>query len=275
MPEFTATDNRITLTDGADILLVQSAVLDTRPFIHPLAAPGGAGALTEDAPPHHPWQHGLYVGLNDVNGIGYWEEGLRDKPMDGSFHPEPLTAPSKADGRIAWSVRTTWRDPDGRDLLLETQTWSFQTGEATHTLDLTWTLVAHVDLVFGKYAYGGLFIRMPYRKEAGGQALNSEGLSHQNAEGQRARWVAVAMPLIETNRTAGIAIYDHPDNPEHPVPWRVDGQFGISPSRCIAAPWTLDATTSTTSRHRVLAFDGDINPALIEQDWQSYATPQP
>lgn len=53
-------------------LLVQQARPHHRPYIHPILAPDGCGVLTEDAPPHHPWQHGLYVGLNDVNGVGFW-----------------------------------------------------------------------------------------------------------------------------------------------------------------------------------------------------------
>lgn len=53
-------------------LLVQQARPHHRPYIHPILALDGCGVLTEDAPPHHPWQHGLYVGLNDVNGVGFW-----------------------------------------------------------------------------------------------------------------------------------------------------------------------------------------------------------
>ena len=51
-------------------LVVQNAHADRRPFIHPLLVPGRNVSLTENAPPHHAWQHGLYIGLNDVNGIG-------------------------------------------------------------------------------------------------------------------------------------------------------------------------------------------------------------
>ena len=56
-------------------LLVQHTPAHRRPFIHPLAAPDGQGELTEDMPAHHPWQRGLYVGLNDLDGVGFWKEG--------------------------------------------------------------------------------------------------------------------------------------------------------------------------------------------------------
>ena len=68
--------DRIAIRRGGRELLVQNARADHRPFIHPIVAPDGDGILTENAPPHHPWQHGLYVGLNDVDGVGFWTEGL-------------------------------------------------------------------------------------------------------------------------------------------------------------------------------------------------------
>jgi hypothetical protein len=55
-------------------VLVQEAPEQGRPYIHPLHAPKGGGILTENAPGHHPWQHGLYVGLNDVTGLKVWAE---------------------------------------------------------------------------------------------------------------------------------------------------------------------------------------------------------
>ena len=53
-------------------LVTQNAPEDRRLFLHPLRTSDGAAVLTEDAPPHHLWQHGLYTGLNEVNGIGFW-----------------------------------------------------------------------------------------------------------------------------------------------------------------------------------------------------------
>src|SRR5688572_16369991 len=72
-------------SDGA-LLVRQNAQSGSRPFLHPLVAPDGRGVLTEDSPAHHPWQHGLYTGLNNVNGAGFWTEGLADHPeSDGTF----------------------------------------------------------------------------------------------------------------------------------------------------------------------------------------------
>jgi hypothetical protein len=249
-----------------------------------MVAPDGRGDLTEDSPTHHPWQHGLYVGMNDVNGVGFWLEGRRaaDRATDGTFHPRPLDPPAVAGPTARWMVVTEWRAPggDGGDrpgdrLLEETQAWQLADGGTHYALDLVWTLRASTDLTFGRHAYGGLFLRMPFRPAWGGTALSSEGAGPKEAEGQRARWMAVAMPLEGREEgeagLAGVAILDHPANREHPVPWRVDNQLGIGPGPCIAGEWRLPRDGTTTARYCVLAFTGPIDGPLIEEEWTRFA----
>lgn len=206
--------------DGrADPIIVQHAESNKRPYIHPIAAPDGKGILTEDAPTHHPWQHGLYIGLNAVNGIGFWSEGLGgNKDQDGSFHPLPIEHFRAAGNVASWTVHTEWRDPSGLPMLQEEQTWSFSDRGDYYELDLNWRLAAEIDLTFGQYPYGGLFLRMPFRKETGGDVYSSEGRRNTDTEGRRARWVAVSMPIEGRVGPAGIAILDHAENMEHPVP---------------------------------------------------------
>jgi len=258
-------------TGGEEPILVQHAEADKRPFIHPIVAPDGVGVLTENEPPHHLWQHGLYVGLNDVNGVGFWEEGIRGNETDGTFHPKALSE-AKVDGnRASWTVVSEWRSPSGEAMLQETQAWRFVDLEERYELDVDWTLEGRMDLTFGEYGYGGLFLRMPYRKDVGGEGVNSEGQGREEAEGQRAQWVAVAMPIEGRSDWAGMAMMDHPGNPEHPVPWRVDGQLGIAPSRCIAGAWTLGRGEAVTYRHRVLVYCGKVQADTVEASWKAFA----
>ncbi|MBM3280686.1 MAG: PmoA family protein [Candidatus Handelsmanbacteria bacterium] len=98
-------------------LLVQNAPAHQRPFIHPLAAPDGQGELTEDMPAHHPWQRGLYVGLNEVGGFGFWKQGTGAAgESDGTFHPQPLVGPAVDGAWVVWQVRSQWRAPGGAPL---------------------------------------------------------------------------------------------------------------------------------------------------------------
>src|SRR5947199_6731444 len=43
-----------------------------RSHIHPLNAPGTEYAVTRFRPVDHPWQYGVFFGLNDVNGYNFW-----------------------------------------------------------------------------------------------------------------------------------------------------------------------------------------------------------
>ena len=254
-------------------LLVQHAPAHRRPFIHPLAAPDGVGALTEDMPAHHPWQRGLYVGLNDLDGVGFWKEGTgAADESDGTFHPAPLQAAVLPDGRVSWTVRTQWQAPGGAPVLAETQAWRLRDGGTYCELELDWTLEVLRATRFGQYPYGGLFLRMPYREATGGKVLNSEGLrGPAQTEGQAARWVALSMLLPGRQDEAGVALLDHPANPGHPVPWRVDNQLGIAPSPCIAGAWSLEEGEASTSRYRLYLFCGPITPELIEAQWRAFA----
>ena len=255
-------------------LVTQCAATDHRPYIHPILAPDGIGELTENQPGHHLWQHGLYVGLNDVNGVGFWTEGLNNsQERDGTFHPHPLAPPTITDNRAEWDVITDWRSPDGKPMLTETQKWAMEDRGDSLTLDLEWELRAATDLRFGQYSYGGLFLRMPWRAETGGNLLTSEGAADRiDAEGKRARWIALAMPIPErASGTAGIAILDHPSNPEHPAPWRVDNNLGIAPSRCIVGDWHLARHATTVSRYRVFVYTGGISRDAVEAEWRQFA----
>jgi hypothetical protein len=263
---------------GSKPLAAQHAHTDHRPFIHPLLAPDGHGVLTEDAPPHHPWQHGLYVGLNLVNGYGFWTEGLSSHPNDGSFHPAPLKSPVVDGNTVSWRVETLWRssvEASRMPLLTETQVWRLCDLGDYYFLDLDWTLYAETDLTFGKYAYGGLFLRMPYKAERGGSALNSEGQLNHAAEQQRARWVAVSMPVdgreMCADSDASITILDHPRNAGHPAHWRIDGQLGVAPSRCIAGEWTLACGESSVSKYRIAVRAGRADAAMAEKIWQAFS----
>ena len=112
---------------------------------------------------------------------------------------------------------------------------------------------------------------MPWTAETGGAALNSEGDRGFDAEGQRARWVEVSMPISGRDDDARIAILDHPENPRHPVPWRVDGQLGIGPAPSRAGDWSLAEGETVRLRYRLVIGTGDHDAELIEAAWRDLA----
>jgi len=262
---------QILRAESGALLLVQHAGPDNRPYIHPIKAPDGNGCLTENQPWHHFWQHGLYTGLHGVNGLDFWCEGLNGLEHDGTFHPKPLAA-ARVDGNtVSWVVETDWKSPSGVAILTEFQEWRLEDLGTTYRLDLQWSLKAHCDVRFDECAYGGLFLRLPWHPLTGATALDSEGRGRAESEGKRSRWVAVSLPLLGRDNEAGVAILDHPNNPVHPTPWRVDGNYGISPSRCILGGWQLGKGEASLEHYRLIAFCGSINSAAIQNEWDIFS----
>ena len=250
---------------AATPLLVENAAADMRPYLHPLMAPDGKGVLTEFRPGHHHHQTGIYFGFSAVNGRSFFHN------TDGAFFRGKGARIEPGGGkRVAWSVETDWLAADGSVLLTETQRWRMEHFGAYYILDLDWSGRAAVDLTIGKYDYGGLFIRMPWRPDIRGDAINSEGQSKKDAEGKRARWVDVGMEIEGRAGWAHIAMLDHRSNPDHPVPWRVDANLGIVPSRSRLGDWKLAKGETSRARYRLIVYTGDLNRKLIEKCWKRW-----
>jgi hypothetical protein len=227
-------------------------------------APDGRGILTEESPGHHRHQTGLYVGLLKVNGRDYFHNRGAD------YFRRKALEPAKAEGnRASWAVAYDWLGEGKAALLTETQRWTLTDRGDSYALDLEWTAQAAVDVAVARHDYGGVFLRMPWRKE--GEALNSEGQKNAAAEGKRARWVDVGMPVEGRADWGRIAILDHAANPEHPVPWRVDGQLGVGPARSRAGDWSIKKGETARFRYRFLVYTGPAAPDRVESEWQSFA----
>jgi hypothetical protein len=263
--------------EGGACLVRQNAHPFGRPYLHPVIAPDGIGAVTENAPPHHPWQHGIYVGLNEVNGTGFWTEGLvpARAHTDGTFEVREATAIGSDAASASWRVVTRYLDPAGDAILEEGQTWTLTDCGDAYALDLVWALTGVMGVTFGRYRYGGPFIRVPFRDESGGTVLTSEGaMTTDESDQQRARWVSLSIPLpdraSEAEPRVSVTVMDHPANPDFPVPWRVDQQLGVAPSRCILGEWRLAAGETATHLHRYLVTVGFPGDDRIEAEYTAF-----
>ncbi len=247
-------------------LAVQNARPDLRPWIHPIGAPDGKGVLTEESPGHHKHQTGLYVGFTRINGRDYFHNRGGDY-----YRRKSLESPRVEGKRATWATVYELLGEKGVVALVETQKWTlFDCGDCL-VLDLDWSGEAAVDVSMARYDYGGLFLRMPWRKETGGEALNSEGQKGGAAEGKRARWVDVGMPIEGRSDWARIAILDHKGNPEHPTIWRVDGQLGVGPARSRAGDWSIPKGQTARFRYRFLVYTGPASPDRIESEWKRFS----
>jgi hypothetical protein len=246
-------------------LLVQNAKAGIRPYIHPIVAPDGKGELTEFSPAHHKHQTGLYWGLKQVNGRDFFMNWKDD-------HWRRISAEvlDEKGVQVRWRTVYNLLDEKGGDILTETQTWAFREQNGKYILDLEWRGEALVDLTMGKFYVGGLFLRMPWRQGIRGEVINSGGERNAVAEGHRALWNDIGIQVDGREDLAHIAILDHPDNKDFPVPWRVDNELGVGPSRQILGDWILPKGETEIICYRLMVYTGDFDRAEISNEWKEF-----
>jgi len=246
-------------------ILTQNARPDFRPYIHPIVAPDGKGIFTEYSPGHHKHQTGLYWGFTRVNGRDYFHH------PEGDYWKRKSVTVLKGKGTsVRWRTVYDLLDARGAPILTESQTWQMRASDSEYLLDLTWKGTAQTDVTVGKYNYGGLFLRMPFRKGITGDVVNASGRRNAEAEGRRDVWVDVGMQVEGRDDLAHIAIFDHPSNKGFPQPWRVDGQLGIGPVRARLGAWKIGKGASETIRHQFVVYSGDRNSRRLNQKWSEF-----
>ncbi|MGV3559361.1 PVC-type heme-binding CxxCH protein [Larkinella arboricola] len=251
---------------GKTPILVQNAKPDFRPYIHPIAAPDGKGVLTEYSPGHHKHQTGLYWGFTRVNGRDYFHH------PQGDYWRRVSAKVIRATGtEVKWQTVYDLLDEKGATVLTETQNWSMREKNGKFLLDLEWKGKANTDVTIGKYDYGGLFLRMPWREGIKGEVINAARQRNEKAEGQRAMWVDVGMQVEGRNDLAHIAIFDHPENKGYPQTWRVDNQLGIGPARARTGDWKIEKGDTEIIRHQLVVYTGDLNDVELTKTWSEFS----
>ena len=252
-----------------DPILTQNARPDARPYLHPIATPDGKGVVTEFSPDHHKHQTGLYWGFTRVNGRDYFHN-----PQGDYWRRVSVTVTQASGNEVRWQTVYDLLDEAKNAVLTETERWSMREENGRFLLDLEWRGEAKTDVTIGKYDYGGLFLRMPWREGMRAEVVNAARQRDARAEGQRAMWIDVAMQVEGRSDLAHVAIFDHPDNPGYPQAWRVDGQFGVGSARTRLADWTIKTGETEVVRHRFVVYTGTLNDVELTKAWGEY-TRQP
>jgi hypothetical protein len=258
----------------------------TRPFLHPVATPAGR-VLTRDAPPDHPWHHGLWFAVKFVNGENFWEE----YGEFGVVRPEGEPSVEAHGDRVRVAHRLVWVRPDGRstalveDRVLTHVPLGSPVGDA-YAIDVDVTLVPPVDTVLDRTpfttwgGYGGLTLRGP-GDWSDTRLLLADGTVHDRVLGIRSPWCDLTGSVGADGALAGVAVLDHPANPWYPVPWyastRADTYGGQEWSNFLNAaflwygPREVPAGTPLRVRHRVIVHDGPADRDGLRACARAYA----
>ena len=247
-------------------IVVQNAKPDFRPYLHPIAAPDGKGVLTEYSPGHHKHQTGLYWGYTRVNGRDYFHH-----PQGDYWQRVAVNVLEEKGAEVKWQTVYNMLDEKGTAIMTETQTWSVRETDGKFFLTLEWRGEAKTNITIGKYDYGGLFLRMPWKEGIKGEVVNAAREKNEKAEGKRAMWVDVAMQVEGRDDLAHVAIFDHPKNNGYPQPWRVDGQLGVGPARAREADWQIKNGETEVIRHQLVAYTGTLNDISLTKTWSEFS----
>lgn len=247
-------------------LLTQNAQPDFRPFIHPIMAPDGKGVLTEYSPGHHKHQTGLYWGFTRVNGRDFFHN-----PGAGYWKRVAVNVVERQGQVVKWQTMYDLINEDGVSILTETQNWSMQEEGGKFLMSLEWKGEARTDVTIGKYDYGGLFLRMPWKEGIKGEVINAARQRNEKAEGQRAMWVDVGMQVEGRNDMAHIAIFDHPENKGYPLHWRVDGQMGVGTARAKEGDWKINKGETELIRHQFVVYTGALDDTKLTEQWGKFS----
>ncbi|GAB4474670.1 MAG: hypothetical protein OHK0057_21540 [Thermoflexibacter sp.] len=247
-------------------ILTQVAKADFRPYLHPIIAPDGKGILTEYSPGHHKHQTGIYWGYTRINGQDYFHH------PEGDYWKKISAKVIKNKGtEVKWETVYDLLDEQGKTVLTETQTWTMREENGKYFLNVEWTGEAQTEVTFGKYDYGGLFIRMPWKEGIDGEVINAARQRNEKAEGQRAMWVDIGMKIEGRQDRAHIAIFDHPENKGFPQHWRVDGQLGAGTARARLSDWQLKKGQIEVIKHQLVVYTGEFNDVQMNELWSAYS----
>ncbi len=255
-----------------------------RTHIHPLNVPGTQYPMSRFRPPDHPWQYGIFCGLNKVNGFDFWCSGDAHYPPGerGLMANRKVINAGPTEEGGGFTAINDWTSPDGSLVLEERQGIGVPDQEAddSYVFDLQWELRAsRGNLYIEQSEYGGFSARLVGQPETR-RHLNSEGHSGDECAGQAARWVSVAQPVDgvgtysradrESFAYAGLAIFDHPQNLCFPNKWRVDGNGMINPAFALSQPVDMAPEEALVFNYRVYVFKGVGQRAVIEAQYRAW-----
>ncbi len=210
-----------------------------KPFLAPLRSASGK-IVTRRFPMEvvpgesrdHLHHRGLWFSYDDVNGVKFWEnDPSYTKPRMGRI---VVRNTAWKDGGRSGTLTATmeWRDPEGKTLLVEDRDMVFYPDPNRRTIDFRITLTAAQDVTIGDTKEGAFAIRLAenFTERKGCKIVDADGrISMAKIWGKRSDWVDYTGEL--DGERLGVAIFDHPQNPNHPTYWHVRdyGLFSLNP----------------------------------------------
>lgn len=259
--------------DGVELARVHFAKSQRRPFIFPVNGPSGR-SLTRMGHPRDPESHShhnsVWLSHQFVGGTNFWEN------RGGRIEHLRVLRFEDSDDAAFVETENAWLDSTGKPVLHDRRritARALPAGEWLLLLDVQ--LEARTaEVPLAQTAFGMLGVRMAKTigvADGGGTIRNSEGgIDEAGCFRKPARWMDYSGPITAT-ATEGITLFDHPSNPNHPVPFhcRNDGWMGAALT--FAAPLTVKAGEPLRLRYALYIHSGIPAPEKINAQWKAFA----
>jgi hypothetical protein len=246
-----------------------------RPFLYPLYDPDGH-AITEFGKAHDPTgshrhHNSLWIAHADVSGRNFWSDsgGIIAHEAWESLEDGPVFC------RIA--ARNVWIDAGSR-VLCERRTMTFYRSSADAQLidfHLEFQPAEQDPVRLGATTFGFLSVRTAQSMtpfDGGGEIVNArEQRNEQAAHRQRAEWIDLSGPVAQEH-WSGIALLDHPGNPNHPTAWHCRNDGWACASFNHEHPYTIPPGDTLGLDYRVVVHRGNAADACVAAHFRSYAT---
>lgn len=256
-------------------------------FVHPLWSPSGE-VLSRIQPPDHYHHYGIWAPWTmtriEDRKVDFWNLASGEGTVAFSKFLSEVSGPVYAGFQaLQEHIDFGAKGPDQTAIneVLDIRVWN--TGEKIWIIDYTSTMTTPLKggILLEAYRYGGGigFRATENWTKDNSSVFTSEGKTRIDADGSRARWCVVDGETNAELGRSGILFLSHPANRMHPEPmrvWPIDANggrgdifFEFTPIRY--EPWELQPFQKYTLRYRMVVFDGEIEPEVAEQYWQSFA----
>ena len=247
--------------------------------IHPLFDPAGR-SVTDDFPPDHAHQHGIYFAWTNSQFEGrpvdFWNQA------GGTGRVGHVKLLDVVDGNVFAQFTAALRHddltaPGGPQPVLE-ETWTVRVynlwGSFLVDLESRQRTAGESPLSINEYHYGGMAFRGSRRwfKNEPSDFLTSEGKNRIQGNHTRPRWVH-AHGLID-GRPSGVTLMCHPDNFRFPQPVRLHPDkpyFCFAPM--VGGQFTIQPGEEYVSRYRYSIHTGRPDAEAANRLWHDYAQP--
>ena len=260
-----------------------------KPFFHPVNI--GNSSVTWLSPDDHPWHLGIWHSWKYINGVNYWEyeraEGVPPWNFQGITEIRAIDFEKNEDFSCNIFLDVAYHEKNSPDLMIEKRTIKVSSPDnnGVFLIDYLFEFTAHVDKVE--------LNRTPLEGEENGQSwggyaglslrfgqdffepvfINPDGTENMNHGGSM-KWKFYGLRDIQGNKL-GVAIFDHPDNLNHPTPWFVTNNedhpfYYFSPAPIFYEPHMMKRDEKLKLNYRMQFYSSEVKLEDLSQDYSNF-----